>query len=60
MSVDDMVERVVALLRKQHILNNTYIIFTSDNGFHLGAFIILFCHSLCAISFKYMYLMVNV
>jgi N-acetylglucosamine-6-sulfatase len=36
LSVRDLVENVVDTLRKQGLLENTYIIFTSDNGFHLG------------------------
>ncbi|KKY17570.1 putative arylsulfatase [Phaeomoniella chlamydospora] len=36
LSVDDMVEEVVSILDKAGRLNNTYIIYTSDNGFHLG------------------------
>lgn len=36
LSVDDMVERVVKTLENAGQLNNTYIIYTSDNGFHLG------------------------
>jgi N-acetylglucosamine-6-sulfatase len=36
LSVRDLIENVVDTLRKQGLLENTYIIFTSDNGFHLG------------------------
>lgn len=36
LSVDDMIENVVNLLDKYDALNNTYIIFASDNGYHLG------------------------
>lgn len=36
LSVDDMIGNVVDLLTKYDALNNTYIIFASDNGFHLG------------------------
>jgi N-acetylglucosamine-6-sulfatase len=35
-SVDEMLERVVSTLQTIGQLNNTYIIFTSDNGFHMG------------------------
>ncbi|MCL4134013.1 UNVERIFIED_CONTAM: hypothetical protein GTU68_007952, partial [Idotea baltica] len=38
MSVDDMIEAVVLALDDQNILNNTYIFFASDNGYHLGQF----------------------
>lgn len=36
LSVDDLVEDVVLQLNKQNIIDDTYIIFTSDNGYHLG------------------------
>jgi N-acetylglucosamine-6-sulfatase len=35
-SVDDMVGRLVAALRNTGELSNTYLVFTSDNGIHLG------------------------
>lgn len=35
-AVDDLVESVVAELQATGQLNNTYIFFSSDNGFHLG------------------------
>ena len=38
LSVDDLVEQVVMALDKGKHLDNTYIIFSSDNGFHLGKF----------------------
>jgi N-acetylglucosamine-6-sulfatase len=38
LSVDDMIEDVVNQLQKIGELNNTYIFFTSDNGYHLGQF----------------------
>ena len=36
LAVDDMVGDLVGALRKSGKLENTYIFFTSDNGFHLG------------------------
>lgn len=38
LSVDDMVESLMTKLEKQGLLNNTYFVFTSDNGYHLGQF----------------------
>jgi N-acetylglucosamine-6-sulfatase len=35
-AVDDLVEKVVGTLKDQGVLSNTYIFFTSDNGFHEG------------------------
>jgi arylsulfatase A-like enzyme len=35
-AVDEMVEEVVKALKETNQLHNTYIVFTSDNGFHLG------------------------
>ncbi len=34
--VDETIERVVKQLDKLGVLDNTYIIFSSDNGYHLG------------------------
>jgi N-acetylglucosamine-6-sulfatase len=36
MAVDDLVGRVVAELEQKGELDNTYIFFTSDNGYLLG------------------------
>jgi len=36
LAVDDMIGELVEALRKSGKLENTYIVFTSDNGFHLG------------------------
>ena len=35
-AVDDLVEGIVATLKATGQLDNTYIFFTSDNGYHLG------------------------
>jgi len=37
-SVDDMIEEFVELLVAHEQLENTYIVYTSDNGYHLGQF----------------------
>lgn len=36
LSVDDLVEQVISTLDTEKLLENTYVIFSSDNGFHLG------------------------
>ena len=36
LSVRDLIENLIDTLRKEGLLENTYLIFTSDNGFHLG------------------------
>ncbi|XP_077292530.1 N-acetylglucosamine-6-sulfatase-like [Arctopsyche grandis] len=38
LSVDDMVEAVVNRFELYNAIDNTYIIFTSDNGYHMGQF----------------------
>lgn len=38
LAVDELVESIVKRLSELKVLNNTYIIFTSDHGFHLGQF----------------------
>jgi arylsulfatase A-like enzyme len=35
-SVDDAVERTIGRLRKSGELSNTYVVFTSDNGYQIG------------------------
>lgn len=41
-SVDDMVVRLTDELERMNALDNTYIIFSADNGFHLGQFGMLY------------------
>lgn len=36
LAVDEMIERIVIKLKQQNILDDSYIILTSDNGFHIG------------------------
>lgn len=36
LSVDDLVEKIVKGLEVRGELDNTYIFFTSDNGYHTG------------------------
>jgi len=38
MSVDDLVVDLMATLDKFHVLDNTYVVFTSDHGYRLGQF----------------------
>ncbi|XP_076471458.1 N-acetylglucosamine-6-sulfatase-like [Babylonia areolata] len=38
LSVDDMVENVYNILKQKGMLDNTFIFFSSDNGYHLGQF----------------------
>ncbi len=35
-AVDDMVESIVQTLKATGVLDRTYVIYTSDNGFHMG------------------------
>ena len=37
LGVDDIVEDVIAKLAEKNVLNNTYVIYTSDNGWHIGS-----------------------
>lgn len=39
LAVDELVMKVYQALEAKNILNNTYIIFTSDNGYHIGKYI---------------------
>ena len=34
--MDDLIGRLESTLRARGLLDNTYIVFSSDNGFHLG------------------------
>lgn len=36
MSVDDLVAEALALLASRGVLDNTYVVHTSDHGYHLG------------------------
>lgn len=36
LAVDDMVHLVVQELKRLNVHSNTYLIFTSDNGYHIG------------------------
>jgi arylsulfatase A-like enzyme len=35
-AVDDAIETIVQVLKSEKVLENTYILYTSDNGFHMG------------------------
>ncbi|KAI1171948.1 arylsulfatase [Nemania sp. FL0916] len=37
LGVDDIVEDVIAKLEEKGLTNNTYVIYTSDNGWHIGS-----------------------
>lgn len=38
LAVDELIESMVIQLKRQNLYDNTYIVFTSDNGYHLGQF----------------------
>ncbi|XP_011867289.1 PREDICTED: N-acetylglucosamine-6-sulfatase-like [Vollenhovia emeryi] len=38
LAVDELVKNVHDLLKERNLLNDTYFIYTSDNGFHIGQF----------------------
>ena len=46
LSVDDLVERLVLALEASKDLDNTYVFFTSDNGYHTGMHTLTHSHSL--------------
>jgi arylsulfatase A-like enzyme len=38
LAVDDLIGRIFEALTRNHLLRNTYVVFSSDNGFHLGEY----------------------
>lgn len=38
LTVDEMLQKVIEKLEEKDLMEDTYIIFTSDNGYHLGQF----------------------
>lgn len=36
LAVDEMVQAIVSKVERTGKLNNTFLIYTSDNGFHIG------------------------
>jgi len=38
LSVDDLIEGVVNSLKQYNVIDKTYIIYTSDNGYHMGQY----------------------
>ncbi|XP_073948236.1 N-acetylglucosamine-6-sulfatase-like [Choristoneura fumiferana] len=38
LAVDEMVADVMAMLEKNNVMKDTYVIYTSDNGYHVGQF----------------------
>lgn len=36
LAVDEMVEQILNKFKEQEIIENSYVILTSDNGFHIG------------------------
>lgn len=36
-AADDMIERIMTTLEEEGILDDTYVFYTSDNGYHIGA-----------------------
>lgn len=42
LAVDEMVADVMQALNNTNLLDNTYVIFTSDNGYHIGRYLSTF------------------
>lgn len=38
LAVDELIESMVHQLKRSNLYDNTYIVFTSDNGYHMGQF----------------------
>lgn len=38
LAVDEMIAAILQQLIDSHLIDNTFIIFTSDNGYHMGQF----------------------
>lgn len=38
LAVDELIEALVEQLKQQNLFEQTYFVFTSDNGYHLGQF----------------------
>lgn len=50
LAVDEMVADVIGALEVAALLDNTYVIYTSDNGYHIGECFIKMAAALSAIS----------
>lgn len=38
LAVDELIENMITMLKRMNLYENTYIVFTSDNGYHMGQF----------------------
>lgn len=38
LAVDEMVDSIVLRLKEDKVIDNTYFVYTSDNGFHIGLY----------------------